>query len=136
MRYYPKMNYLSRVSRWLCGWRHSRGYGVQSPSDYSFLMEVIKGDKSELYYRIARYSATSPIIMELNEGTYIEAKSHIAKSKEGDVVVLEMPNGTYGNKLWKSIKEETNSTITFEMYYVGIILIEPRRYKKNYVVNY
>lgn len=130
------MNYLSRVLRWLRGWRHSRGYGVQSPTDYSFLMEVIRGEKSGLYDRIARYSLSPPTIIELNEGTYCEVRSHISKANEGDVVILEMPYGTNGNKLWKKIRDETKVTITFELYYIGILLIVPKRYKKNYIVNY
>jgi hypothetical protein len=39
-------------------------------------------------------------------------------------------------KWWKQLKNDERVRITFDLYDIGIVLFDPKRYKQNYIVNF
>jgi hypothetical protein len=39
-------------------------------------------------------------------------------------------------KWWKQLKDDERVRITFDLYDIGIVLFDPKRYKQNYIVNF
>ena len=85
------MYWLKRWMIWIYRWRHCRGFGVQSPSDYSFIRYVInehypyyaydelydqlnvdklKKKKAELLFRIANWIQANNATLLLNDDVY------------------------------------------------------------------
>ncbi|MGN1228931.1 MAG: hypothetical protein ACI4T5_04660 [Prevotella sp.] len=174
---------------WICRWRHCRGFGVQSPSDYSFIRYVInehypyyaydelrtalpdickfKRKKSELIFRIANYkqaqSATilfaddiypryllsgchkTTILNHFDRDTTLVVASALGIDdsldilnhlRHGSLLVIDVIDNSQGRKVWKNIVSDERATITFDLYYMGIVLIFDNRYKQNYIVNF
>ena len=67
-----------------------------------------------------------------------EAIGHLLKQEGGEVlVVLE---GIHDNAetrwCWKEWEKHPLATVTYDLYYCGIIIATKRRYKKNYIINF
>lgn len=64
-------------------------------------------------------------------------RSLLNKINDKSVLVLE---GIYKNntskRLWKEIIINKKTTVTFDLYFCGIIFFDKKRYKQNYIVNF
>ena len=189
---------MCRLKRWLIWiyrWRHCRGFGVQSPSDYGFIRYVINEHypyyaydelenkfpdlshihrkKAELLFRISNW-IQSPSVLLLSEikgySDYILAGCHktivrndnnfsnddngkltivspssitedklqvmVSHLKDGDILVMDDLDTRLGRMLWKKIIVNERSTISFDLYYMGIVMNIDKRYKHEYIVNF
>ncbi len=58
-------------------------------------------------------------------------------SSESTIVVMEdICHGKKRHQLWLRMVAHENVRVSYDLYYCGILLFEPRRYKKHYVVNF
>ena len=189
------MYWLKRWLIWIYRWRHCRGFGVQSPSDYSFIRYVINEHypyyayedlanrypdlspmlrkKAELLFRIANWiqSPTALIMSEhylykdyINAGcrmtsvrfdsnytcenigklTIVSALSIqedkltdlVSNLKDGHVLVMDDIDKRLGSMLWQKLIKNERATISFDLYYMGIVLNVDKRYKHDYIVNF
>lgn len=183
------MYWLNKWIIWIYRWRHCRGFGVQSPSDYSFIRYVInehypyyayddlrielpdicklKRKKAELIFRIANFKqAQSATFLFADDiySRYLLSGSHkttilnhfdrvttlvvasalgIDESLEilnylrhSSLLVIDEIDNSQGRKLWKNIVVDERATITFDLYYMGIVFKFDNRYKQHYIVNF
>jgi hypothetical protein len=188
--------FVIRISRW----RHSKGFGVQSPWAYRFIRYVVrerypyysyddfsdylngmsceKRSRFKLYFRIANYLQPSTIV-DLNPQSDLYFKFFHAGCSTSNYVVLrdakqcnELQNidllrislsGDYRSFLnsvlgninensviilediyrdketkifWKELINDKKVGNVFDLYYLGIIFFDLKRYKNIYYVNF
>lgn len=173
---------------WIYRWRHCRGFGVQSPSDYSFIRYVInehypyyayaelmdrlgdigklKRKKAELLFRIANWIQSPSIALLIKDDNYhiymhegcrssiirnqYDGDKYVIVSsfdkdeclflmnnmRDGCLLVIDDLNNWKARQLWKKIVADKRATITFDLYYLGIVMVVDKRYKINYKVNF
>lgn len=178
---------IKRIVVWLSRILYCKGFGIQSPSDFSFVVNVInerlpyyaykdlkeiypnisweREHLCKLYFRIANNGQPKKIVCTINDEvarSYIKAgckKSEIVEKVEmgegaklwivkanevktlrlsdGDMIVIEgIKKSSEARKSWKEIKRSKAATVTFDLYYVGIVIADSKRYKKDYKINY
>ena len=173
------MNRIRSVLVWISRLRYSRGFGIQSPSDYWFVCHVI--NEHWPYYQYAELGADDswlrrkmgllcfrlanwrqPRVISSDDYTdYLHAGCHkavfgkgnellvvrldsskwetqldnlLTEVDENSVVVID---GIWRNKsAWHKVVTDKRSVITFDLYYCGIVLFNPARTKKNYIINF
>src|SRR5574344_88824 len=187
--------------------RHSKGFGVQSPSAYSFITEVINEkypyyaysfiDNSELpidkvvkkicflYLRLANYvqpeiivncfpptdcynkyfsyGCKSCVIMVIKDNVTSsclaanfvnittvdilrisllnECKDIIEffmnRTTERSVFILEnIHENRDTQRQWSNLINNDKTGVTYDLYYLGLIFFDKKRYKQNYIVNF
>ncbi len=172
------MNQFKRWLIWLSRIHHCRGFGIQSPSDYSFVRYVVNEHwpyyayeeltdddwltqkLGRLYFRLAnwrqpkymkpdayqRYWHTGckaiafvddPPIVELSR-IDVEDKalwtSILSRCNERSVVVVE---GIWRHpEQWQAIIHDERISVSFDLYYCGIVLFDKKLYTKHYIINY
>lgn len=182
---------LKRWIIWIYRWRHCRGFGVQSPSDYSFIRYVInehypyyayydlkteigdigklKRKKAELLFRIANWKQAPSAVVLIDDDVYAKyiragcRKTEIRnrygdeetfmvvsaleidgalflqlldKLRHGSLLVIDNLKIAKSRRIWDKIVSDKRATITFDLYYVGIVISVDNRYKQNYIVNF
>ena len=174
----PAMNRLRYFFVRLSRLRHSRGFGIQSPTDFRFVRDVIceswpyhsyssigldddwlRRKLGQLYFRLVNNRQPMVVVDWLNMGDYLQAgcrKAKLVKSAdkvemaflplqidyqglfdmcdENSVVVFQdiwrnMP-------LWHCIEYDTRVSVTFDLYFCGIVLFDKKRARQNYKVNF
>ncbi len=158
----------------------SAGFGIQSPTDFWFVNNII--NESLPYYAYAELDKTAqdwqtrklgrlflrmanwrqPLTMpdsKYNEWckagcrktTFcnmpesidmavvdIEDRERteqiVARCNDNSVVAVE--NICKNKTLWKDLCNSKEATITFDLYYCGILMFDKKRYKHNYTVNF
>lgn len=173
--FYQRMRYVCvgvrRFSRCL-------GFGIQSPTDYSFVRDVInehrpyyayewlgRDDSWEyrrlglLYFRIANWHQPSTLFDGVGAIDYLQEgcrHSRIASAHEkvdlavaslaSDVsVVLDRCNDhavlivediqDYAPQ-WKELIGNGKVTVSFDLYYCGIVFFDKKRVKQHYLINF
>ena len=193
------MYYIRRAMIWLWRWRHCRGFGVQSPSDYRFVRYVInehwpyyayvdlqrkypamakdKRRLCELLFRLANdvqpdvclnllsadeefadYVAagcnkTRVMVptgadsmpdgaadLMLCQTTDVErsgADRILSCLHQGSVLLVKgIRSSRRSKRIWQSLLSDDRVTVTFDLYEAGIIIIDNKRYKHNYIINF
>ena len=164
---------VKRLSVWLRRVHHSRGFGVQSPSAYSFVRYVINEHypyysydllaaqfkdvdsltlkKARLLFRVSNYAQTqywvspSPLssveservvfylsFFDLNENTIAEV---IERANENTILLIDLLRKSDAQPFWESIQDNEKVSVTFDLYYVGIVFFDKRN-KMNYKINF
>ena len=184
---------------WLRRWRHCRGFGVQSPSDYRFVRYVInehwpyyayddllrkypdmgKGERRlcELLFRLAndvqpdvclnllsadgvytdyvtagcrkttvmapRDADTLPDVkadLMLCQTTDVEhygADKILGCLHQGSVLLVKgICSNRLSKRIWKSLLSDDRANVTYDLYDAGIIIVDNKRYKQNYIINF
>ena len=182
---------MSRIKRWivwLSRWRHCRGFGVQSPNDYSFIRYVINEHypyyayvdlrtalpdidpllrkKAELVFRLANWKQSSYIVVDEDNEVYRryilegcrksvvttdmtadtdffllstrihESDDFVRLLKTDRMIVVDYIHDRHGKSVWRDLISSEKATITFDLYYVGIVFTFDKRYKHDYIVNF
>ncbi len=183
---------LQRWIIWIYRWRHCRGFGVQSPSDYSFIRYVInehypyyayedlkiampsisplKRKKAELLFRIANWRQASSCALLIADNEVYRKYIHygcnktqiISKYESNDsfvvisalsaderqllpmldtmqsdsILVIDDLDNRRSRLIWDKIIADEKATISFDLYYIGIVMKIDNRYKHNYIVNF
>jgi len=61
----------------------------------------------------------------------------LAQSSEMSVVVVEgIKENRDAKSCWESLTSAEEATVTYDLYYCGIIITTKRRYKHNYIINF
>ena len=189
---------LRRTIVWLRRWRRTRGFGVQSPTDYHFVRYVINEhyryyaydtlkeqlpdiDRKtrkvcKLCFRIANWrqpesvsliditstayekyiqagcntaritslkatdtidSKDDMLALTLNDNTLPLINETLQHAHNGTVIIINgIHNGRQNRKRWKQIRRNERATLTFDVYYCGIIIINDTRNAHHYIINY
>lgn len=169
-----------------------RGFGVQSPTDYSFVRYVVnehwpyyayadicakqpgmgwrERKLGELYLRLANFRQPSTIVNlppgsplyaeyfeagcrksrlthDLSEAETVELlrmdvgsaafDEVVAKADDRSIVVVEgIHRDRQSRRRWREMKARAEVHVTFDLYYVGILTFDSKRYKKHYTINF
>ncbi|MBP5338606.1 MAG: hypothetical protein J6Z14_04785 [Prevotella sp.] len=178
------MNRIRQMCVWLGRLPHSRGFGVQSPTDYRFVRYVINeswpyyayktlGKKDhwlrkklgKLYFRVANHLQPQYIVDGIGVESYLRAacpKATISnklpeKDEQpspllilapiqteyqqlldycGENTILVLENINQHQPLWHCIEYDRRTSVTFDLYYCGIVLFDKKRSTNNYKVNF
>lgn len=100
---------------------------------------IIESDAYQAYLsagcRKASFGAsTELILLDLRR----DAQSRLASiyNKVRDDTVLVVENIRHDKALWREIKADKRSRITFDLYYCGIVLFDHKRHKHHYIINF
>lgn len=172
------MNQLKRCLVWLSRIHRCRGFGIQSPTDYSFVRYVVnehwpyyayeqfRDDDwltrklGYLYFRLANYvqpqimladryqhywhagcqkTDFAPIMnkvelarIDINDFEGFERL--IERCTQRSIVVVEGIWRNWG--YWHQIEMDERTSITFDLYYCGIVFFDKNRFKHNYKINF
>ena len=172
------MNQIKRCLVWLSRIHRCRGFGIQSPTDYSFVRYVINEHWpyyayeqlrsndwliqkfGRLYFRLSNWRQPTVMIadeyqqywqagcnktafstninkVELARVTIEENEKWeelLAKCDQYSVIVVE---GIWRDwNRWQMIESDVRTSITYNLYYCGIVLFDKTRYKHNYIINF
>ena len=172
------MNQLKRCLVWLSRIHRCRGFGIQSPTDYSFVRYVINehwpyyayeqfhdtdwltGKLGRLYFRLSNYAQPAEMLPDdykqyWQAGCYDTKflpyinKVELARIDVDDtdayerlVVACEQRSilvveGIWRNwAFWRQIEKDARTSVTFDLYYCGIVFFDKTRYKHNYIINF
>lgn len=144
---------------WLKRIRHRKGYGVHSPFAFDFITRVIYGKLSKAERNALResskYNKESKKIIELLHRLEKEASPLIYINQTDPIYINKVYNenadlmspkgmmviyGIYMNQelkqIWQKLVSDNRSGITFDLYYLGIILFDKKITKQDYIVNF
>jgi hypothetical protein len=172
------MNQVKASMVWLARILRCRGFGIQSPTDYSFVRYVVNEHwpyyayeqlhdhdwlhrkLGRLYFRLANWRQPSVMLLD-DYQRYWQAgcretvfSSHIDKVELARVTIddyagwealLPMCNqqsvvvveGIWRDwERWRAIEADARTTVTFDLYYCGIVFFDKNRFKHNYKINF
>lgn len=125
-----------------------RGFGVQSPNDYSLVRDVLFEDLH--YYAYEEQNLTTESDRQLwrlryhfraDELIYVSSTDDAAKIYEetaaaaNDNTVLVVDGLMHNNaSLWKRVLHDSRARVTFDLMDRGIITFDKKRIKQNYIL--
>lgn len=196
MERYLNVQRIKRTFVWLSRIHRCQGFGVQSPSDFRFVREVVNCHRQyaeyaeldretpnvgglerkvcRLYFRLAASlkpavvvnygeSSRSPSSMHMAKGCATARMSGsfddvpqadlmrittgdgaeqayeqaVAKAGQRSVLVIEgIKRCGKARALWRKAVGDSRTGVTFDLYYVGIVFFDKKRYKENHIVNF
>ena len=172
------MNQLKACLVWLSRIHRCRGFGIQSPTDYSFVRYVINEHwpyyayeqlrshdwlaqkLGRLYFRLSNWRQPKLMLVDefqqywqagCNKTVFstniskvelarvtIEDKDKweelLTKCDQNSVIVVEDIWRDWDR--WQMIESDARTSITYNLYYCGIVLFDKTRYKHNYIINF
>lgn len=123
-------------------WWHRHGFGVQSPSDYELVRDVLfeplhyyayqdqglRTPAERQLYRIRLWRPDSRIIHSPQE-----YQSAAALATDDTVMVIEDISGQ-NEGIWQQILHDPRARVTFDMRNRGLVLFNSKRIKQNYLL--
>ena len=58
----------------------------------------------------------------------------VKRLRTGDFVVVDRLN--YNKAVWQDVVGRLQNIVSFDMYYCGLVYVDPKRYKQNYKINF
>ena len=134
--------------------RHCAGFGVQSPTDYAFVREVIyeRWPYAQYAELEAKFYGTSSFLLKLSQlllrvSNYAQAsrigiigplppvmEAHLkAGCRKSEIRPLLI--ATELNDDWKAYISQEH-IISFDLYYLGIAFYDEKRYREEHVINF
>jgi hypothetical protein len=140
-------------------------YVINEHWPYYAYEQLGKGDDwlrqklGRLYFRLANERQPKTIADQVGFHDYLQAgclKAHVTEEAR-DVELAVVPIQTDYNQLfeecndqsvvvfqdiyrnpkyWHCIEHDPRTTATFDLYYCGIVFFDPKRMKKNYIINF
>lgn len=123
-------------------WWHRHGFGIQSPTDYELVRDVLfeplhyyaydeQGLSSEADRQLYRIRLWRPDTIIVNcRADYDRALPNVSDTT---VMVVEDISGSNG-QLWQDILLDPQARVTFDMRRRGLILFDSKRIKQNYIL--
>ena len=172
------MNRVTQFCIWLSRLHKSRGFGIQSPTDYAFVRYVVdehwpyyayetlgtndnwlQRKRGLLCFRLANWRQAAVVIDRVGVSDYLKAGCRSARitdngnevelailsihddlktfvSRCSDTSVVMVSDIYQDRKRWKQIVADKRITISYDLYYCGILLFDPKRTKQHYIVNF
>lgn len=95
----------------------------------------VRDGKSELYSGLAVNDG--PHLLHLNAQSHDIELTLDSLGKwlhDGDYILVDNMNSAQG--LWREIRCRLNNVVSFDMYYCGLLYVDSKRYKQNYIINF
>lgn len=123
-------------------WWHRKGFGVQSPSDFSLVRDVLF--ETCHYYAYEDLHLTTPLQQQLYRIRLWKPDVVVIESAEQYEPIASTANDSTtaviehiddkNAPLWQTILNDPRARITFDMGKRGLILFNSRRIKQNYIL--
>ncbi len=146
------------MGRYLCRMPRTKGFGVQSPTAYSFLRQVVsescflKNLSSEIerasyprlvsrrerfLYRL-RYRYPQVQVLEADEwlDSYKRNELFSLQGVDSVIVLLDVDRDVETMGAWKALLEDERCVLTFDMIDCGVVFFDKTKYKQHFLVNY
>ncbi len=146
------------MGRYLCRMPRTRGFGVQSPTAYSFLRQVVSescflrrlSSKAErasyprhasrrerFLYRL-RHRYPQVQVLEADDWMEPYKRNEVLSSQEADslLVLLDVDRDVETMGVWKALLEDERCVLTFDMIDCGVVFFDKTKYKQHFLVNY
>ena len=173
------MNRIKGFTVWLRRIAHSRGFGIQSPSDYWFVRYVINehwpyyqyatlGGNDDwlrkklglLYFRIANWRQPAVVSADDYQSYFSAGCRKAVFGADADLMLLSLQTDGWHTKFedfvnsageqsllivesiwekndaWQQIVTHDRVTVTFDLYYCGLVMFDRKRNKHNYIINF
>lgn len=123
-------------------WWHRHGFGIQSPSDYELVRDVLfeplhyyaykeQGLRSAADRQMYRIRLWNPdVAVVRNEADY----DKVRKSANNDTVATIEDISCGNERLWHRVLSDPQARVTFDMRYRGLVLFNTKRIKQNYIL--
>jgi hypothetical protein len=85
--------------------------------------------------RKAFFGASSELLMLKLEGDYQDRLLYIYNKVKEDTVLI-VDGICKDRSFWRSLVADERTSITFDLYYCGIVLFDKKRHKQNYIINF
>lgn len=123
-------------------WWHRHGFGIQSPTDYELVRDVLfeplhyyaydeKNLHTEAERQLYRIRLWRPDVVEIHSAS--EYDKALQELRPNTVMVIEDISGK-NELLWQRILQDPLARITFDMRHRGLILFDRKRIKQNYIL--
>jgi hypothetical protein len=123
-------------------WWHRHGFGVQSPSDYELVRDILfeplhyyaykdlglRTNAERQLYRIRLWKPDALVIHSPEE-----YQAAAASATDDTVMVIEDISGT-NEATWQQILHDPRARVTFDMRKRGLVLFNSKRIKQNYLL--
>ena len=123
-------------------WWHRHGFGIQSPSDYELVRDVLfeplpyyaykeRGLRSAAdrqMYRILLWHPDAQVIHREEEYDKL-----LLEATDETVATIEDISGK-NERLWKRVLADPRARVTFDMRHRGLVLFNTKRIKQNYIL--
>jgi len=172
------ISWLRRAYVWLRRIGHCRGFGIQSPTDYRFVRQVInehwpyyayeelgRDDDwlhrklGRLCFRLANERQPQTIVSWAGYHDYLQAGCRkawlVEEACHVDMAVVSIKTD-YKRlfqecndqslvvfmdiwqypEYWRCIIHDEQVTLSFDLYYCGIVMFDPKRKKQHYIINF
>ena len=118
------MYYLERLWIWITRLACCRGFGIQSPSAYSFVRYVV--NEHYPYYAYADLAASFPQLGRRER-----------KFNQKSILVVEgIGCSHHARQLWQKLRHDSRTGVTFDLHYCGLVFFDTARPKQHYVINF
>ncbi len=123
-------------------WWHRHGFGIQSPTDYELVRDVLfeplhyyayneQGLNNEADRQLYRIRLWQPdVLIVCSPADYERA---LLSFSDNTVMVIEDISGS-NEGLWQQVLLDPRARITFDMRHRGLILFDSKRIKQNYIL--
>ena len=172
------VSWLRRAYVWLRRIGHCRGFGIQSPTDYRFVRQVINEHwpyyayeelgcyddwlhrkLGRLCFRLANERQPQTIVSWAGYHDYLQAGCRkawlVEEACHVDMAVVSIKTD-YKRlfqecndqslvvfmdiwqypEYWRCIIHDEQVTLSFDLYYCGIVMFYPKRNKQHYIINF
>ena len=122
--------------------RHCAGFGVQSPTDYAFVREVIyeRWPYAQYAELEAKFYGTSRFLLKLSQ-LLLRVANYAQASRIGiigplpPVMEAHLKAGCRINDDWKAYISQEH-IISFDLYYLGIAFYDEKRYREEHIISF
>ncbi len=146
------------MGRHLCRMPRTRGFGVQSPTAYSFLRQVVSEScflqrlsseaerasyprhvsrRERFLYRL-RHHYPQVEVLEADEWMDSSKRNEVLSSQGTDsvLVFLDVDRDEETVGAWKALLDDDRCVLTFDMVDCGVVFFDKTKYKQHFLVNY
>lgn len=86
---------------------------------------------------MAMPGAADMMIVSASAANQTYADTALAGAADGSLIIVEGINeNKAANQRWKAMAARRNDSITFDLYYCGLIFVDKKKYKQDYVINF
>jgi len=102
--------------------------------------KVVETDSYQEYFRAGCknlvFGPSSELIrIDVSTGDYkTKFRSIYDKVEDDTVLIIEGINRD--KEFWQFVKADKRTSITFDLYYCGLVLFDKKRHKTNYIINF
>jgi hypothetical protein len=115
-----------------------KAYFMASSHKKPYLLVSNRTSKEQLHLFIKELTAKTVLVRITLEGYYEEFINNILSSLSAtSVIILEhIHKDKYTTHYWEHIIADSRIGVSFDLYYCGVLFLNTKMYKQNYIINF